>query len=31
VLDAATPRVGTVNDNGNVFYHGWFVGAEFVW
>ena len=31
VFDPATPRVATVNDNGNVFYHGWFLGAEFVW
>jgi hypothetical protein len=25
------PRVPFVNDNGNVFYHGWNVGVEFMW
>lgn len=25
------PRVALVNDNGNVFYHGWNVGLEFMW
>jgi hypothetical protein len=25
------PRVSFVNDNGNVFYHGWNVGLEFMW
>jgi Putative beta barrel porin-7 (BBP7) len=24
-------RVPSINDNGNVFYHGWFAGAEFMW
>jgi hypothetical protein len=24
-------RVPTINDNGNVFYHGWFAGLEFMW
>jgi hypothetical protein len=24
-------RVASINDNGNVFYHGWFAGAEFMW
>jgi len=25
------PRVARTNDNGNVFYHGWNVGLEFMW
>jgi hypothetical protein len=25
------PRVATINDNGNVFYHGWNVGLEYMW
>jgi len=24
-------RVATINDNGGVFYHGWFAGTEFMW
>ena len=24
-------RVPTINDNGNVFYHGWTAGLEFMW
>jgi hypothetical protein len=24
-------RVTSINDNGSVFYHGWFAGAEFMW
>jgi hypothetical protein len=24
-------RTPTINDNGNVFYHGWMVGLEFMW
>ena len=28
-LDA--PRTPFLNDNGAVFYHGWFAGAEFMW
>jgi hypothetical protein len=24
-------RVPTINDNGNVFYHGWNVGVEYMW
>lgn len=27
----AAVRVPTINDNGNVFYHGWFAGLEFMW
>jgi hypothetical protein len=27
----ATPRTPVINDDGNVFYHGWFVGTEFMW
>ena len=30
-LDPASTRVATVNDNGSVFYHGWFIGTEFMW
>ncbi len=26
-----TPREQITNDNGNVFYHGWNVGLEFMW
>lgn len=26
-----TTRVALVNDNGNVFYHGWNMGLEFMW
>jgi putative beta barrel porin BBP7 len=26
-----SPRTTVVNDNGGVFYHGWFAGAEFMW
>lgn len=26
-----TTRVSLVNDNGNVFYHGWNIGLEFMW
>jgi len=25
------PRAPVVNDNGNVFYHGWSVGLEYMW
>jgi hypothetical protein len=31
VLDPTSTRVASINDNGNVFYHGWFVGTEFMW
>jgi hypothetical protein len=27
----ASNRTPYINDNGNVFYHGWSVGAEFMW
>lgn len=27
----STTRVALVNDNGNVFYHGWNIGLEFMW
>jgi hypothetical protein len=25
------PRVAVTNDNGNVFYHGWNLGIEYMW
>jgi len=31
VLDPASTRAGLLNDDGNVFYHGWSIGAEFMW
>jgi hypothetical protein len=31
ILDPLSARVPDINDNGSVFYHGWSVGAEFVW
>jgi hypothetical protein len=27
----ATPRAPLFDDDGNVFYHGWFIGTEFMW
>jgi Putative beta barrel porin-7 (BBP7) len=30
-VTAVDERVPFVNDDGNVFYHGWFLGAEFMW
>jgi hypothetical protein len=31
ILDPASTRSPFLNDNGNVFYHGWTIGAEFMW
>ncbi|MCI0361151.1 MAG: BBP7 family outer membrane beta-barrel protein [Planctomycetaceae bacterium] len=31
LLDPASTRVAAINDNGAVFYHGWFAGTEFMW
>jgi len=30
-VDASPRAPGDVNDNGSVFYHGWFAGTEFMW
>lgn len=31
ILDPLSTRTASINDNGSVFYHGWSVGAEFMW
>ena len=31
IIDPTSTRVASINDNGNVFYHGWFMGTEFMW
>ena len=31
LLDPDSTRVGSINDNGAVFLHGWFLGTEFMW
>jgi hypothetical protein len=31
VFDPNKNRVANINDNGNVFYHGWNLGLEFMW
>jgi Putative beta barrel porin-7 (BBP7) len=31
IFNPFAPRTPLVNDNGNVFYHGWNVGLEFMW
>ena len=31
LLDGSPRTPGAINDNGGVFYHGYFAGAEFLW
>jgi hypothetical protein len=31
VFNEGSNRVPNINDNGNVFYHGWNLGLEFMW
>ncbi len=31
IIDPTSTRTPFINDNGGVFYHGWTIGAEFMW